>query len=206
MDYRDELRQQGLQPAILVRVAQNSGAGESSNLWKEILHDLRRIARAPTSVFAEALEGLVRVVRVVTLGGGRVRERRRLSRHEAFAEIRRIVAENSGEMLECNGKLIITLGKAKAGSAGRLSEQLAKIFNEEASSRLLLRLAGFPAEKIPSFTTPLIFWHRIVEEAANGASLGGVRALVVQAAQMYPANSYFQRAVHTLSRSEGVDL
>lgn len=75
----------------------------------------------------------------------------------------------------------------------RVVQEFAKVFCERERSKLLLSQAGFPTTMLPAFTTPQVFWDSVAREAKNGALHGGLRRIVMQASELYPANPVFAR-------------
>ena len=82
---------------------------------------------------------------------------------------------------------------APAFSDHRVIQELAKVFDEREASKLLLLHADFPLAMLPQFTTPQVYWAKVARKAQNGALHGGLMRIVMQASELYPANSVFAR-------------
>lgn len=76
------------------------------------------------------------------------------------------------------------------GSIDELIDELARVLHEPEAREIVLR-AGFPAARIPSFKSPVVFWWRVVEEAKNGIIAGGAQTIIDEVAKMYPGNAFF---------------
>lgn len=75
----------------------------------------------------------------------------------------------------------------------RALEELTKVFQDRDLAMLLLARVSFPAPRIPSATTSLVFWNQVAGEARNGVLPGGIRPILAAAAEMYPNNPVFVR-------------
>ena len=75
----------------------------------------------------------------------------------------------------------------------RLFDELVKVFSTPDQATMLAKKAGFPPERLPGFTTSLVFWTRIVEEAQNGAIEGGLHSIIKSASILYPSNQIFSQ-------------
>jgi sulfatase modifying factor 1 len=78
-------------------------------------------------------------------------------------------------------------------SDGSLVEELARVIWERDRATRTARAAGFPPQDMPVFETARVFWAKVVENARNGAVLGGVPALADAAARQFPGNVVFVR-------------
>ena len=74
-----------------------------------------------------------------------------------------------------------------------LIDALASVVWDESSARFLVVSSGFPAARVPAFSTPIVFWTQVVLEIRAGVMAGGVSALADAAAKHYPFNATFQR-------------
>lgn len=72
-----------------------------------------------------------------------------------------------------------------------LIAELSHVFCEQSEAVLLVLEAGFPAEMLPGFETPRLFWTKVARMVANGATHGGMGPIVARAVQRYPANPIF---------------
>lgn len=72
-----------------------------------------------------------------------------------------------------------------------LIDELARVFHEAETARVLVLRARFPAADLPAFDIPRVFWSRVIRAAADGKLIGGVRALVDEVARQYPGNEVF---------------
>lgn len=72
-----------------------------------------------------------------------------------------------------------------------LIRELAKVFCLPEEAVHLARRAGFPAFRMPSFTTPQVFWSAVVEKASNGVLPLGVQSIVEEARSLFPYNMLF---------------
>lgn len=72
---------------------------------------------------------------------------------------------------------------------------LANVFHDARSAEALLEDIGFPAGRIPTFTTGNAeqYWRQAAREVANGAVPGGLDGLVAAAAERYPHHPVFRR-------------
>ena len=81
----------------------------------------------------------------------------------------------------------------------RACDELARIFHDGDTAKLIVRNSGFPKERIPSFSTPVVFWHKVVEDACSGTLRDGLWPILKEAARWYPNNEvlayYRPRAV-----------
>lgn len=73
----------------------------------------------------------------------------------------------------------------------RALRELITVFYDGDRATWLATAAGVPKARIPSFTTPLLFWSKVVEEARHGLLRGGIRPIIESAAEMYPNNPTF---------------
>ncbi len=73
--------------------------------------------------------------------------------------------------------------------------EISRVFCDRDRAIFLVMSAGFPAAMVPYFTTPLLFWSKVLEEVRNGALADGVWSLVDEVARMYPGNSVFARGI-----------
>jgi len=73
----------------------------------------------------------------------------------------------------------------------RALDALIDVYSNEKSATLLVKLAGFPPGRIPSFSNAMVFWHHVTSDARNGVLPGGVRPIFEQAAKQFPHNSAF---------------
>ncbi len=83
--------------------------------------------------------------------------------------------------------------KPGAPTLEELIDELARVMSDSEEATTAVRRAGFPRASVPSFTIARVFWTRVVEDAANGKLVDGVRALVDEASRLYPGNSVFGR-------------
>lgn len=72
-------------------------------------------------------------------------------------------------------------------------DELARVLWDGDEARLAVQRAGLPPAMIPAFRQSLTFWTAVADGARNGTIAGGVRALVEQAARLYPGNAVFRR-------------
>lgn len=70
-------------------------------------------------------------------------------------------------------------------------DELAKVFSDSESARLLATRSGFPREHLPQFVTALGFWTLVITDMLGGRRADGVRAVVDEAARQFPANPLF---------------
>jgi hypothetical protein len=73
----------------------------------------------------------------------------------------------------------------------RVIEALATIFHDRDKAVLLAKDAGFPASRLPDFTTAIAFWTKVSGESRHGALAGGMRPIIEAAAKSYPHNPMF---------------
>lgn len=72
-----------------------------------------------------------------------------------------------------------------------LVDELARVNHESENARILVLRAGFPAGDLPTFDVPQVFWSRVIRAAASGKHVGGLQALVDEAAKQFPGNVVF---------------
>lgn len=72
-----------------------------------------------------------------------------------------------------------------------LVDELARVVSDERLAKVILNRAGFPKQRVPSFTTALVFWDEVLEAARHGVVLGGIQAIIDAAAREYPKNAIF---------------
>jgi len=72
-----------------------------------------------------------------------------------------------------------------------LVEELARVVWQAEVAQVLVLSAGFPAQDLPSFTTPRMFWSFVIWGAVDGKVVGGVKMVADRAAKAYPANEVF---------------
>jgi hypothetical protein len=65
---------------------------------------------------------------------------------------------------------------------------LASLFSDSGAADVVVKRAGFPPALLPRFTTALEYWSLVVEAANKGNFEGGIRALLDEAARMFPFN------------------
>ncbi len=68
------------------------------------------------------------------------------------------------------------------------ADVLAELYFDAGEARLLLTGIGFPPSRIPAFSTPAVFWSRVVQEIENGLLADGTKKLVEGALQTYSHN------------------
>jgi hypothetical protein len=71
-------------------------------------------------------------------------------------------------------------------------EQLAKVFNDESSSRSLLDSIGFPDSRVPRFDRPIDFWRVVWRDLELGVIDGGISSLLNTALRRYPYSTVFK--------------
>ncbi len=86
----------------------------------------------------------------------------------------------------------------------RAIADLAKVFHEPELARQITTAAGFPPPMLPLFSTPVVFWSQVVEQARHGVLPGGLRPLLDAAVRMYPHNPQFRAHSRALA-SQRVD-
>lgn len=74
-----------------------------------------------------------------------------------------------------------------------LVDELARVFWESERAEVFVLRAGLPPQMMPRFSTPIAFWEKIAMEAESGGIPGGMPALGVAAAGIYPSNRIFAR-------------
>lgn len=88
-----------------------------------------------------------------------------------------------------------------------LIDEFARALHEPEIARVLVLRAHFPPADLPAFDVPRVFWSRVIRAAAAGKVIGGVQALVAEAAKQYPGNDVFAGyPAHTAVVSEGGNL
>ena len=73
-----------------------------------------------------------------------------------------------------------------------LADELARVIGEHDTARAFVRHAGFPRQRTPAFTIPIVFWTHVVEEVGNGVP-PGLLTIARLAAEWYPLNHFFAR-------------
>ncbi|MEM9460620.1 MAG: effector-associated domain EAD1-containing protein [Myxococcota bacterium] len=86
------------------------------------------------------------------------------------------------------------------GEFAELVGELASVFVNEGEARVLLRAAGFPKNRVPKFTTALVYWTEIVTTSKNGV-LDGVLPIAKAAVALYPHNKVFVQYCETAGTS-----
>lgn len=98
---------------------------------------------------------------------------------------------------DCPDQQTDTDAKATTGvsqeTESRLFDELVRVFSDPDQAILLAKKAGFPAERLPIFSTSLVFWTKVVEEAQNGAIEDGFQSIIEHAAIRYPSNRIFKQ-------------
>ncbi len=79
--------------------------------------------------------------------------------------------------------------------------EIARVFCDRDRAVFLVMSGGFPRSMVPAFTTPLLFWAKVLEEAQNGALPEGLQPMLDKAAAMYPGNPIFSRSRRELEAS-----
>src|SRR5262245_12871635 len=64
-------------------------------------------------------------------------------------------------------------------------------FNSEPQSQAALGRIGYPLTRLPAFGPG--FWARVCEDIAQGAVVGGLNALLAEAARQFPTHPGFAR-------------
>ncbi len=84
-----------------------------------------------------------------------------------------------------------------------LLDELARVFDSEATAKSLLETAGIPSERVQPFgqTSPLGFWEAVCREVEKGLIDGGFPALLRASAEIYPHNDAFRRGLWLLTSS-----
>lgn len=84
-------------------------------------------------------------------------------------------------------ELKVIRSNAKAELSHELADVLAKVSHDSEGAKTMATRAGFPAEHVPDFKTPLDFWTRIIA----GANRGRMRpkSLVEEAVKQFPHNA-----------------
>ncbi|MEM9552655.1 MAG: hypothetical protein AAGC60_00225 [Acidobacteriota bacterium] len=112
---------------------ESAGPRSLADVKKQVWLDLLSIATAPTGIVATLLQGVIRLIEVITFSTGGSRHnpdsggpsgklsdgRRRLSRAEALAEIDRLVASTGGQIIEVEGQPLIVLGDNNPAQLGQ---------------------------------------------------------------------------------------
>ncbi len=78
-------------------------------------------------------------------------------------------------------------------SLEQVIDEIARVLWDSEQARLVVHRAGFPSSMTPRFNTAQVFWTQVIDGAANGMLLGGVMALVDEAAKQFPGNVIFKR-------------
>ena len=95
-------------------------------------------------------------------------------------------------------------GPYSVGELTDLVNELASIFTNEGEAEVLLRAAGFPLERAPRFTTPLVYWRLVITSTEHGV-LNGATPIVEAAASLYPYNTIFKcRCRRDLDSDSGI--
>jgi len=81
----------------------------------------------------------------------------------------------------------------------RVLGELAEVYSDKDQAVMLLGKVGFPKERMPPFTSSLVFWTKVVEEARHGVLEGGASPIIKAAANLYPSNSAFTEYCRVLS-------
>lgn len=68
----------------------------------------------------------------------------------------------------------------------RVVDLLANVLSDGQQATLVAERAGFPRGQLPAFTSSLVFWHKVVNQANDGMLPGGARPLLQQAAKLFP--------------------
>jgi len=87
--------------------------------------------------------------------------------------------------------LVLVASESNRHTLEEVVDELARVLNDPDGARELLLRARFPSEDIPIFDTPRVFWARVLRAAADGKTLGGVRAIVERATASFPGNEIF---------------
>lgn len=58
-----------------------------------------------------------------------------------------------------------------------LIDELARVYWEDGRAQVLVLRAGFPAQDLPRFTTPRVFWSLVTWGAAGGEIADGMAVL-----------------------------
>ncbi|MCP4655165.1 MAG: AAA family ATPase [bacterium] len=94
---------------------------------------------------------------------------------------------------------------AELEKAGYIDE-LAKVFDSEATAHSVLDAIEFPRQRRPVFTSSssLVFWHQVVVEIERGLIAEGLERLLAAATRFYPHNPIFNRwAITDLKTGNG---
>jgi hypothetical protein len=76
-----------------------------------------------------------------------------------------------------------------------LIDELARVYWEDWRAQVLVRRAGFPAQELPRFTTPRVFWSLVIWGAAGSEIPDGpevLEAIVRGVLEEYPSNEMFR--------------
>jgi len=86
-------------------------------------------------------------------------------------------------------------------------EEIARVFDEEENTRVLLENINFPAEHIPNYQgkTSISFWREICREIDKGRTSGGFEALVQNASKQYPYNELFDTRKTQFSSADRIN-
>lgn len=82
----------------------------------------------------------------------------------------------------------MTSGTWSEQHTSQLAEELSRVFHDADQARLLVSRVGFPQALIPAFSTPVVYWHQVIQEITQGAIEGGPRVLAEGALKLYPHN------------------
>lgn len=77
-----------------------------------------------------------------------------------------------------------------------LVDELARVVYDPEEATVLARRAGFPSGHLPKFSTPTVFWSRVIVAAEHGKVEGGMKTLANRAAKDYPYNPVFVKHAH----------
>jgi len=107
-------------------------------------------------------------------------------------EVGRVVGARAGGAAGGVSRMLGLVRREPGGDAlEALIDALAEALHDADEAREVARRAGFAVGDLPAFDTPGKFWSRVVRAVADeGATTGGVEALVEQAKRRRPGNSF----------------